>query len=275
MPIFTIDKRKVSYEEYGSGPVALLIHASPGNAKAWTKVGEKLADRYHVIAPDLPGYGETTPQSTEDVPDVAYASELIEALICKVEASVVLAGHSYGGVVALSLALRGNINVGALVLFEPVAMKILPSSGETEAFAMAKTVFDDYIASFEGGDDRAVRKMIDFWFGQGAFDQMPESLANYLIKETAANIKDVRATFLESYSHDALQRLQSPVSIIVGDQSPDITHKIARAIAAHVPLGSVTKLKKANHALITTHVDEVAQAIARKYAEILGAGLTY
>ena len=50
----------MSYEDYGSGPIALLIHGSPGNGKAWARVGERLSKRYRVIAPDLPGYGDTT-----------------------------------------------------------------------------------------------------------------------------------------------------------------------------------------------------------------------
>jgi len=131
----------------------------------------------------------------------------------------VLAGHSYGGVVALAVALRGNVPVGALVLFEPVALKVLIMGDESEDYATAKAVFDDYISRFEGGDERAVRKMVDFWFGEGAFAKMPEPLTAYLIKETATNIKDVRATFRENYSVDALRRLQMPVVTVVGERS--------------------------------------------------------
>jgi pimeloyl-ACP methyl ester carboxylesterase len=127
----------------------------------------------------------------------------------------VLAGHSYGGVVALAVALRGHVSIGALVLIEPVALKVLTMDGESEAYAAAKAVFDDYISRFESGDGRAVQKMVDFWFGEGAFARMPEPLAAYLIKETAANIKDVRATFRESYSVDALRRLHMPVVTVV------------------------------------------------------------
>ena len=262
MPTLAVDDRRLSYEDYGSGPVALLIHGSPGNAKAWARVGERLAKRYRVIALDLPGYGETTPQPPGEEPNVAYATELVEALTRHVGMPAVLAGHSYGGVVALAVALRGNVPVGALVLFEPVALKLLTIGDESEDYAMAKAVFDDYISRFEGGDDRAVQKMVDFWFGEGAFAKMPEPLTAYLIKETATNIKDVRATFRENYLVDALRRLQMPVVTVVGDRSPEITHRIARLIAERVPHGSVRRLASANHALTTTHVDAVAEAIS-------------
>jgi pimeloyl-ACP methyl ester carboxylesterase len=165
-------------------------------------------------------------------------------------------------VVALAVALRGNVPIGALVLFEPVALKVLAMDGESEAYRAAKAVFDDYISSFESGDDKAVQRMVDFWFGAGTFAKMPAPLTAYLIKETAANIKDVRATFRESYSVDALRRLHMPVVTLVGDRSPEITHRIARLIAQHVPHGSVRTLASANHALTTTHADTVAEVIS-------------
>lgn len=193
---------------------------------------------------------------------MGYASELVEALIRHLESPAVLVGHSYGGVVALAIALRGHVPLGALVLFEPVALKMVAMAGESNAYAMAKAVFDDYISSFEGGDAKAVQKMVDFWFGEGTFGRMPESLTAYLVKETASNIRDVRATFREDYSPDGLRKLTMPVVTVVGDQSPELTHRIAHLIAQYVPHGSLRTLARANHALTTTHVDAVAEVIS-------------
>jgi pimeloyl-ACP methyl ester carboxylesterase len=165
-------------------------------------------------------------------------------------------------VVGLAVALRSRVSIGALALFEPVAVPVLAMAGETETFAAAKATIDNYVASFEGGNERAVQTMVDFWFGAGAFERMPASVTAYLLRSTAANVEDVRATFRETYSADAFRALPMPVVTVVGDRSPDITHRIARAIAAHAPRASVMVLEKANHALTTTHVDAVAQAIA-------------
>jgi pimeloyl-ACP methyl ester carboxylesterase len=53
-----------------------------------------------------------------------------------------------------------------------------------------------------------------------------------------------------------------PVLTVVGGRSPEVTHRIARQLAAHVPRGSVRTLAAADHALTTTHAEAVAEAIA-------------
>lgn len=262
MPTIAVDDRELSYEDYGAGPVVLLIHGSPGSGKAWQRVGERLADRFRIVAPDLPGHGMTTPQATSAVPDVVYAAALIEALVGAVGAPAVLAGHSYGGVVALAVALRGRVSLGALALLEPVAVSMLRMAGEREAYESTKAVFDAYIAGVEGGEPRAVRTMVDFWFGSGAFDRMSEPLQAHMVRQAPVNVRDVRAAFREDYSPAACRRLGVAVTTLVGGHSPAVTHKIAHAIAAHVPQGSVVTLDTATHAMTTTHAEAVAHALA-------------
>ena len=53
-----------------------------------------------------------------------------------------------------------------------------------------------------------------------------------------------------------------PVVIVVGDRSPDVTHRIARRVAEQLPRGSVEILSGANHALTTTHAEAVAEFVA-------------
>jgi pimeloyl-ACP methyl ester carboxylesterase len=265
MPTFVTEGRILSYETWGAGPVAMLIHGSPGNAHAWARVGGRLADRYRVIAPDLPGYRATTPEAA-DRSSVGYAAELIEALAGEVGTPAVLAGHSFGGVVALAVALRGRVRVGSLALFEPVAVPVLATVGDADAFAKTRSTFADYIASVESGNPGAIRTMVDFWFGDGAFDRLPPAVTTGLMEGAPANARDVRATFQETYSAEGLRRLPMPIVTVVGDRSPDVTHRIAHALAA-CSGGFVTPLAGADHAMTTTHVEEVAAIIANTASE--------
>lgn len=262
MPTLAIDDRVVRYEEYGAGPLVVLVHGSPGNGKAWSRVGERLAGRHRVIAPDLPGHGGTTPQAPGEVPDVAYSATLIEALIGRVGAPALLTGYSYGGVVALAIALRGRVSIGALALLEPVAVPALSLTGDLDLHARTRAVFDGYIAGVEGGDPLQVRTMVDFWFGSGAFEGLAEPLRGYMVREAATNVRDVRGALREDYSPAALRRLSMPVTTLVGGRSPEVTRTIAQTITTHVRCGSLTLVAGATHALITTHAEAVAEALA-------------
>lgn len=263
MPTLTTGSRDVvAYDEYGAGPLVVLLHGSPGTSKAWLGVAERLADRFRVIAPNLPGYGETSPAPPGTPPDNAFAARLIEALLVKVGPPRVLAGHSYGGVIALRVALGGAVAPGALALFEPVAVPMLEALGEAEAFAASKEVFDGYIAAFERGDGDAVGTMVDYWFGAGAFERMPPPMKQFLVAHTAHNVRDVRATFRERYAAEALRRLPMPVQVVCGTRGPEAMACICRGIAAHAARGSLVTLDKATHALTATHVDAVADLIA-------------
>ena len=262
-PSLRLSDRTVSYEDYGSGPIALLIHGSPGNGKAWARVGERLSDRYRVIAPDLPGYGDTTalPLHAEpDTADTAGAARSHDGHHRHRRRS--LAGHSYGGVVALTLALRGRLTMGALALFEPVAVPILLMTGERELFQRDEGHLRRLHRARGGGRGRRDASiMVDFWFGPGAFARMPEPLTAFMTRARVTNTRDIRGAFRPRYTPEALGRLTMPLVTVVGGRSPDVTGKIARAIVGHAPRASLVTLDTATHALTTTHAEAVAQAI--------------
>ena len=262
MPTLRIsDVDAIAYDDAGQGPVIVLVHGSPGTSRAWQPVAERLATRFRVISPNLPGYGETTRPAGAGPGDSSYAAGLIEALIAEVGPPTVLAGHSYGGVVALMTALRGRATPRALALFEPVAVPVLAAVGEAEAFAAAQALFEGYCAAFERGDPGAVRIMVDYWFGTGALDQMPAPMREFLVVHTGHNVRDVRATFRDPYSLPSLRGLMMPVLCVLGSRSPAMMGKIVEAIASHAPRGIIEKLENANHAMITTHADAVAALI--------------
>lgn len=250
----------LTYEESGRGPAIFLVHGSPGTARAWQRVAERLAARFRVIAPNLPGYAGSS-ASPERV-DSSHAAAAIGALAAEVGAPRVLAGHSYGGVVALQAVLRGAIRPDALALFEPVAVPVLDALGDPEAYRNARVVFDDYVARVRAGDGQAVRTMVEFWFGAGSFERMPAPMRSFLIEHAPHNARDVSATFRDVYTREGLQRLPMPVLVVLGQQSPAVMTRICEGLAGAVPRGSLVRLERANHALTTTHADAVADLIA-------------
>ena len=82
MPTLQISARDaVSYDDSGGpGPLIVLVHGSPGTSRAWQPVAERLAARFRVIAPNLPGYGGTT-----RAPEEAEAFASTQALLTDAE----------------------------------------------------------------------------------------------------------------------------------------------------------------------------------------------
>jgi pimeloyl-ACP methyl ester carboxylesterase len=268
MPALDVDGHTLSYEDRGRGPLVLLVHGSPGSARAWQRVVDRLAGGHRVVALDLPGHGATPALPDDAGQHVARTAALIEGLVRTVGQPAVLAGHSYGGVVALATALRGRATPGALVLLEPVAVPVLRLAGEDAAYASAREVFDAYVAGVAGGDAGAVRTMVDFWFGAGAFERLPPPMQAFMTGAAPANARDVRATFRETYEAATLARLAMPVRVLVGEQSPEVTGRIARALAARVAHGAVIPLSAATHAMTTTHAEAVAEVLSSLAASV-------
>ncbi len=116
---------KLFYEEEGEGPPVLLIHGFGASTYTWRGIAPELAQSHRVIAVDLKGFGQS------DKPfDTRYSvfdqAELLEQLIVDRDLrDLTLVGHSFGGGVALVLALsdderlRGRIT--KLVLLDTIA----------------------------------------------------------------------------------------------------------------------------------------------------------
>ena len=97
--------RRISALEWGgAGQAVLLLHGITSSARTWWRTGATLAQRgYHVYALDLPGHGQS--DETDDHRIEALAGLVSEAVAPLGLERPHLIGHSWGGAVALALAL--------------------------------------------------------------------------------------------------------------------------------------------------------------------------
>jgi haloacetate dehalogenase len=90
----------------GSGPAVVLLHGHPRTHTTWHRVAPRLADRFTVVCPDLPGYGES--RST-DGSKRAMAAAIADALGELGIESYAAVGHDRGVGVAHRLALDHGV----------------------------------------------------------------------------------------------------------------------------------------------------------------------
>jgi len=265
MPDFMLpDGRKLAYREEGSGPPLVLVHGSPGEGTSWRRVVPLLKERFRTICPDLPGYGASDPLPFDGPTGRMDAmGTAIACLVASLGGPVRLAGHSYGGNIALQAALQARpAAVERIVLFEPVYFYALRLAGDDAALEPAAAYFEDYARRVEAGEPEAVRLMIDYWFGEGAFARMPGPMRAYLGFFASLNAIDARSNFLGTSTVADLANLRTPVTIVDGAASPEMVRSIGRALVKLLPNARMEGVADANHGMLDTHPEEVAKLIA-------------
>ena len=111
-----VSTQGTTFLEAGKGRPVLLLHAFPLSSMMWRRQIQALQDAYHVIAPDMPGFGGT-PAFT-GAPSVDRMADDAVALLdeLKVTEPAVVGGLSMGGYVALAFARRHPARLRALIL---------------------------------------------------------------------------------------------------------------------------------------------------------------
>lgn len=120
MPLYTFDQQTVNIQEEGplDAPIALLIHGWSSSSFTWAPILPSLKKRYRCIAIDLPGFGKSPAPNT--TPTIAGYTDLAAKIIeQRSDRPVLVLGHSMGGQIAATLAIKHPMLVERLVLLNP------------------------------------------------------------------------------------------------------------------------------------------------------------
>lgn len=131
-----IDDIQLAYTDVGAGPAVVLIHGYPFNRSLWTEQAEALRDRYRVVIPDLPGFGESALKidGSQDPATMNRMAEDVATLMDQLEIEqAVIGGLSMGGYVALAFCKQIPARVRALVLADTRAQADTEEAKQTRA----------------------------------------------------------------------------------------------------------------------------------------------
>jgi pimeloyl-ACP methyl ester carboxylesterase len=107
-----------STKQAAAKPVLVMLHAFALDARMWRRQVEALSEEFRVLTLDLPGFG---PQA-RDVGEVEPAVEVARAMDALGLVKAHFVGASYGGAVAIDLALRSRARVQSLTLVAPMML---------------------------------------------------------------------------------------------------------------------------------------------------------
>lgn len=120
MAVYTYNGIPVHIQESGPahGPLAVLVHGWSSSSYTWKAVLGQLSRRYRCLAVDLPGFGQSPPPSQP--PTIAGYADLVAQIIEQnSDRAALVLGHSMGGQIVATLALRHAPLVERMVLLNP------------------------------------------------------------------------------------------------------------------------------------------------------------
>jgi lipase len=153
---------RLHLHEWGDpdAPAVVCLHGVTSHGGRFRYLAERLADRYHVLAPDLRGHGRSHGEPPWDVD--AHLADVLESVP---ESARIWVGHSFGGRLAAELAARDAGRVERLVLLDP-ALQVLPhvalDLAEAERADVSYATVEDAVqARYDSGRVlRAPREMV-------------------------------------------------------------------------------------------------------------------
>jgi pimeloyl-ACP methyl ester carboxylesterase len=184
---------RIDYDESGAGPTMVLVPGSCSTGAAWRPVMSAWNGRFRCVTTSLLGYGGSAERRRTGDASIVYEAEMLESVIRKAGGRVHLVGHSFGGLVALAVALRRRVPLASLVIVEAPAAELLRGCGEVEHYRAFRQMTDAYFASLRAANVEAIAGMIDFYGGAGTFASWPPRVRGYAVETTPVNIRDGRA----------------------------------------------------------------------------------
>lgn len=266
----------IEYEVSGEGPTIVLVPGSCSTGAAWRPVMATWGNRFRCVTTSLLGYGGTAERRTPSDPSISHEIDVLETVIRETRGPVHLVGHSFGGLVAVAVAVRNRVQLASLAVLEAPAVELLRDSGDRQHYWAFREMTDNYFAAFSNGHSEAIATMIDFYGGIGCFASWPPRVRAYAVEKTAVNILDWASAYQFPLSATALRSIEIPVLILWGEASHPAVQRANALLSKYISQAVSAEIEGAAHFMIATHANEVSRFIAHHVRQsCVGLGASF
>jgi pimeloyl-ACP methyl ester carboxylesterase len=232
----------------GSGEPVILLHSGGMSSRQWRILAENLATTHRVISPDFLGCGENPPWPDEPFhfrQDVQAITELIEEL----NSPFHIVGHSYGGLIALTIARQMPSLLRTVSVYDPVAFGVLYDANDKEGLdnleeASRSPVFQDIS---HGGDEAWLEGFIDYWNGPGTWKGLPDPTQKSFLRVGRKVFYEVLTLMSDRTTLDEFAAITCPALLMHGENSPAAARRVITLLGERLPRAKVVSIEGAGH----------------------------
>ncbi len=274
-------------ESTGSGEKLVLIHGNMTSSKHWDILMENLPDYYHLLAPDMRGFGESSYNNRFDSLE-ELAVDIIDLLNQKNFEDYNLIGWSTGGGVAMEIAAKKTDDVKKLILLESVSTRGYPifkkdENGQPIPGELLKTkeeIASDPvqvlpILNAQKNNDKETMRQI--WNSLIYTDNQPEEekyeeyLEDMMTQRNLIDVDYALANFNISDQHNGLQpgnnrakNITAPTLILQGNQDKVVPMNMAKAIKEDIgDNAEIQILENCGHSPLIDDLEQLVDAITK------------
>ena len=243
----------------GRGPLVVCLHSSGSSSRQWSHLIDSRKDDYRFIAFDFHGHGRSG-----DYAGDRYAlrceSDAVWRTIESLHGPAHLVGHSFGGAVALDLAVRHPGRFASVTVFEPVLFALLApgSEGHREIASVGRDIAHHAHA---GQLDVAAAAFIDYWNGPGAWQSLAVEHRERVQARMVAVARHFGALFADPLPMERLRSLRTPTLVLRGGCSPRPARDVCARLAT-LPSVTTEVFPALDHMAPVTHAQVVNARIA-------------
>ncbi len=228
-------------------PAVVLIHGAGGTHLSWPPQIRRLL-RCQVYALDLPAHGKSGGAGKQLIDD--YAKSIMEFIQVVMVSPAVIIGHSLGGAIAMTLAIRASEYVSGVVLI-----------GSGARLRVSPLILD--LAADPNSFAKAVGLIISKSYSSNVNPTLKKLGEKQLLEiRPAVLYGDLRACD-EFNVMDQLDRIQCPTLILCGAEDQMTPLKYSEFLCAHIPAAQMEIIQDAGHMVMIEQHARVASAIAR------------
>ncbi len=248
----------------GRGAPVVLLHSGGMSSRQWRRLSAALEPDHRVLAVDLLGSGENPLWPKDEPFDFSLDVEAVAQLIRPLGEPAHLAGHSYGGLLALTLARLHPQLARSVAVYDPVAFGVLHDAHDEEGLAdLARAERDPvFTDAARGGSAEWLERFVDYWNGPGAWRALPEPTRAGFERVGRKVFLEVASLMKDRTPLSAWRSLELPVLLLGGERSPPAARRVLALLAQALPKATLHPVAGAGHMGPITHGDEVNARIA-------------